>query len=171
MGYVIRRTFALVLLIALEACVSAKPPPRPMDYPYSAIFLASYDDVWSAAVSVVESYTIVEASRESGVLKTDWANAFYNPALYKDPEKADRLEQVRFRVTMKLSKAVSSNTGETAVRVQVNKQLELYGNLVTGYQQVPTDGFEEQVILYRIQQRLRIKQAIQRERAKASQAM
>jgi hypothetical protein len=56
------------------------------------------------------------------------------------------------------------------VRVQVVKRLEKYGNLVTDWTRIPTDEVEEQVLLYRIGQKLRIQKAIQRSRGKSQDA-
>lgn len=158
----------LLLSLGLEACVSSKPPPRPLDLPFSRIYVATYDQVWNATVNVLETYTIIEASRESGVLKTDFATEWYSTALYSDPDKANRLDQVRNKLSVKLSKGLVSQTGKSAVRVQIVKRLEKYGNLVTDWQPFATDQAEEAVILYRIGQRLRIAKAIARERAKKS---
>lgn len=159
----------LLPAMVLGACVSAKPPPRPLNYPYSHRYKATYDEVWNAAVTVLESYTIVEASREAGVLKTDWEDAWHNTTLYTDPDKADRLDEVRYRINVKLSKGLINQTGQTAVRVQINKELEKYGNLVTQYQRIPTDSSEEKILLYRIGQRLKIARAIEFERRKQGQ--
>ncbi len=155
-----------VVLMGLSACASSKAPPRPLDLPFSRVYTASYDEVWNATVNVLETYTIIEASRESGVLKTDYSSEWYSSALYVDPDKVDRLDQVRNKLSVKLSKGLVSQTGQNAVRVQIVKQLEEYGNLVTDWQPIPTDQAEENVILYRIGQRLRIARAIKRERDK-----
>ncbi len=163
----LRSLFLICLIVSgLGGCVSAKAPPRPLDLPFSRIFVASYDDVWNATVNVLETYTIIEASRESGVLKTDFSPEWYSPALYEDPDNLDRLDQVRYRLSIKLSKGLVSQNGKAAVRVQVVKNLEEYGNLVTDWQAIPTDHAEESVILYRIGQRLRILKAVKLERSK-----
>jgi len=158
---------ALAIAGALSSCVSSKPPPRPVDLPFSRIFVATYDEVWNATVAVLDNYSIISASRESGELKTEYTQAWFNSAVYEDPDKTDLLDEVRYKVEIRLSKGLVSQTGRSAVRVQVVKRLEKYGNLVTDWQRIPTDEVEEQVLLYRIGQKLRIQKAVQRSRAKA----
>jgi hypothetical protein len=161
------KALSLSLLVAgTQGCVSSQPPPRPLDLPFSRVFVANYDEVWNATVSVLDNYSIISASRESGELKTEYRDEWYNKNLYKDPEKEDRLDVVRYQMVIRLSKGLVSQTGRSAVRVQVLKQIEKKGNLVQGWQRIPSDTIEENVILYRIGQRLRIMRAIQRERAK-----
>jgi len=160
----------LVTALGLGACVSAKGPPRPVDLPFSRIFVATYDEVWNATVAVLDNYSIISASRESGELKTEYTQAWFNSAVYEDPEKAELLDEVRYKIEIRLSKGLVSQTGRSAVRVQVVKRLEKYGNLVTDWTRIPTDEVEEQVLLYRIGQKLRIQKAIQRGRGKSKDA-
>lgn len=155
----------LILLVIVGACASAKPPPRPIDLPHSRIFVTTFEDVWSATVQVLDIYSIVEASRESGLLRTETSSFANNAGLYEHPDKDDRLDQVRYYLTIKLSKGLVSQTGKNAVRVQVTKVYEKYGNLLTDWERIPSDEHEERVILYRIGQRLRIGAAVKRRRA------
>lgn len=153
-------------LMALVSCTSSKAPPRPMDFPFSRIYVATYDEVWNSTVAVLDNYSIISASRESGELKTEFTQAWFNNLVYEDPEKQNLLDEVRYKITIRLSKALVSQTGRSAVRVQVTKHLEKYGNLITDWQRIPTDQVEEQILLYRIGQKLRIMQSIKRERTK-----
>lgn len=156
------RLVTIVVANLLFACASSAPPPRPIDLPFTRVYVATYDEVWQATVAVLDNYSIISASRESGELKTEFLQAWFNSMLYEDPDKATRLDEVRYKITIRLSKALVSQTGRSAVRVQVSKHLEKYGNLITDWQRIPTDYIEENVLLYRIGQRLRIMQSIQR---------
>jgi len=146
----------LGLILILSSCVSSKPAPRPLDLPYSFIFEGRFDDVWKATVAVLESYTITVANRDAGLLQTDWESQRFNPDLYDNPEVPTLLEEVRSRLKIKLSKAVMNDTGGAAVRVQINKEFEVFKNFFSDWERQPTDGFEEQVLLYRINQNLKI---------------
>ncbi|MEO5667406.1 MAG: hypothetical protein ABIR96_05040 [Bdellovibrionota bacterium] len=157
---------ALALGAGLSSCVSSKAAPRPVDLPFSRIFVATYDEVWNATVAVLDNYSIISASRESGELKTEYTQAWFNSAVYEDPQKVDLLDEVHYKIEIRLSKGLVSQTGRSAVRVQVVKRLEKYGNLVTDWTRIPTDEIEEQVLLYRIGQKLRIQKAVARGRAK-----
>ena len=123
------RAFYLALLLASTgACVSSQVPPRPLDYPYSRIFVGTFNDVWAATVRVLDLYSITVANREAGLLQTEWSHFRFNPELYKHPDIDPVLEEVQYRLRIKLSKAYISQTGRPAVRVQVLKELKEYKN-------------------------------------------
>jgi len=139
---------------------------RPTDRPFSYIFEASFDDVWAATVHVLDIYSVIEASRDSGLLKTSVTPYTHNQGLYDHPDQSDRLDEVRYSIQTKLSKGMVAQSGSSAVRVQVTKVMERYQNLITEWERTPTDAMEERVILYRIRQRLRIIKEIRRAKAK-----
>jgi hypothetical protein len=157
---------ALVLSLSLVACVSSEPPPRPLDFPYARIFVGSFNDVWSATVRILDLYSITVANREAGLLQTEWSENRFNSELFKYPANESYLEEVSYRLRIKLSKAFISQTGQPAVRVQVIKELKEYKNFFSDWVRVPTDGYEEKIILYRIGQRLGILNAQREAKAK-----
>lgn len=144
------------IFFILASCVSSSPPPRPLDLPYTFTFEGGMDDVWRAASSVLENYTITVANKDAGLLQTDWENQRFNPDLFDHPEIVPQLEEVRSRLKLKLSKAKTNDTGKRAIRVQINKELEVFKNFYSDWERNPTDGYEEQVVLYRIYQNLKI---------------
>jgi hypothetical protein len=159
----VRFAWTLVFVSFLSSCVSSQPPPRPLDLPYTFIFEGRFEDLWRATVSVLESYTITVANRDAGLLQTDWESQRFNPDLYEHPEIPILMEEVRSRLKIKLSKAVMNDTGAPAVRVQISKEFEVFKNFFSDWERRPTDGFEEQVLLYRINQNLKIINAKRRQ--------
>ncbi len=157
-----RLGLAGLLLATLGACSSTPNKNRPLDLPFDRIYLGTYDSVWNSTVRVLDIYSITVASRDSGLLQTEWSDFRYNRELYENPDQQDHLEEVRYRLKIKLSKGVVSQSGQPAVRVQVTKELEEYKNFFTDWQRKSTDEFEEQVILYRIGHRLKIAEALKR---------
>ncbi len=161
-----KRHLSLLLLLLTTApllsCVSSMPPKRPLDYPVSFIFLGSFDDVWNATVRVLDKYAITVANREAGQLQTDWASYRSNPELYDHPETNEPPEEIRYRLKIKLSKAYVTETKEPAVRVQIVKELEVYRNFYLDWVRVATDLNEERVLLYRIQQKLRVERELKK---------
>jgi hypothetical protein len=170
----VRKSFQASLLVAgllasMPAALAAAQKgrfERPVDLPFSYIYEASFEDVWAAAVHVLDIYSIIEASRDSGLLKTSVTPYTHNQGLYDHPDQSDRLDEVRYSINVKLSKGLGAQSGNSAVRVQVTKVMERYRNLLTEWERIPTDTFEEKVILYRIRQRLRIIKEIRRAKAK-----
>jgi len=161
---------AVGALAGLGACSSAKQIPRPPDLPFPEVYPGTFEAVWNATVRVLDIYSITVASRESGVLHTEWSNSRYNTDLYTHPDQDPMLEEVRYRLKIKLSKGVIPQTGEPAVRVQIVKESQQYRNIFTDWERVPSDELEERVILYRIRQRLRIAEAIHRKAVLGSKA-
>jgi uncharacterized lipoprotein len=162
-----KRFATLLLLAALTSlstvgCVSSTPPKRPLDYPISFIFLGSFDDVWNATVRVLDKYAITVANREAGQLQTDWSSYRSNPELYDHPDTNEPPEEIRYRLKIKLSKAYVTETKEPAVRVQIVKELEVYRNFYLDWVRVSTDLNEERVLLYRIQQKLRVERELKK---------
>jgi len=159
---------AFFAALALGGCVSSQTPPRPLDYPYSRIFTGTFNDVWSATVRVLDIYSITVANREAGLLQTEWSHNRFNPELYKHPDIDPVLEEVQYRLKIKLSKAYITETGSAAVRVQVLKELKEYKNFFTDWERRATDGYEEKILLYRIAQRLKIVR--EKKKAKSSKS-
>ncbi len=148
--------------LLLGGCASSRPAKRPDELPFFRLYVGSFDTVWNATVRVLDIYSITIANREAGQLQTEWSDFRHNRELYDHPEQNDSLEEVKYRLKIKLSKAFVTQTGEPAVRVQVVKELTEYKNIQTDWIRVPTDYFEENVILYRIGQRLRIAEVLKR---------
>lgn len=151
-------------LLLFSGCVSQTSikDQRPLDYPFFKVFPATYDQVWDATVRVLDIYNIARANREAGLLQTEPADYRNNPDLFEDPDRNPKLEEVRYRLKIKLSKAYIQETQEPAVRVQVVKELSKYTNIFSDWERVPTDQLEEKVILYRIGKRLEITRALQK---------
>jgi len=160
-----KRFFLVALLLTLSACTSTEPIKRPLNLPFSRVYTGSFDTVWNATVRVLDNYSITVANRESGELQTDLSEFRHNRELFENPDESDRLEEVRYRLKVKLSKAFVTQTGEPAVRVQVLKELSQFKNIYTDWERMPTDMHEENVILYRVGQRLKIAEALKRKSA------
>jgi hypothetical protein len=149
------------LLLSLGACVAPSSLGRRnrgelLDLPVYQIYLSTYDRVWDATVRVLDLYSIAVANRDSGLLQTEWSEFRSNRELFEVPDLNPTLEEVKYRLKIKLSKAYITETGQPAVRVQVIKELLEYKNIYSDWQRVPTDQIEESVILYRIGKKLHI---------------
>lgn len=155
--------FQSTLLAFIGAgCATSAPNTRPLDLPFTQVYLATYDTVWTAVNQVLENYSVVRIERDAGIIETDWAQVRYNSAIYEHPDREEFLESVKSRVKIKLSKGLVAQSGQPAVRVQVTKELSEYKNFVLDYERVATDTVEEKVLLYRVGQRIRIAEVMKR---------
>jgi len=153
------------LVLFLCSCASSAPPPRPLDLPFSKIFVGDYDTVWGAVVSVLDIYSIAKARRESGHLETEWSKSRFNTDLYDHPIREKYLEEIKYRLKVKLAKGRVADSKQTAIRVQISKELSQYKDFVNGWVRIPTDHLEEKVLLYRIGQRVKIEKRLKRLKA------
>jgi hypothetical protein len=160
-----KRLGVVALMFSLGACVSSKPPPRPLDLPFSKVYQATFDTVWAATTQILDIYSVVRIDREAGLIETDWSEYRHNRSLYDRPNQPDYLENVKYRLKIRLSKGMVAQTGEPAVRVQVVKELAENKNFFLDWQRIPTDQYEEKVLLYRIGQRIKIAEALKRQSA------
>ncbi len=140
----------------LGGCSTVRNDARPLDYPIYRIYLSTFDRVWDATVRILDIYSITVANREAGLLQTEWSDQRYSTDLYEHPDKETYLEEIKYRLKIKLSKAVIAETNQPAVRVQVVKEQMRYKNIYTDWERIPTDLYEEQVLLYRIGRKLDI---------------
>jgi hypothetical protein len=152
----------LLSVLFVQACVSSAPPPRPLDLPFDRRYAASFDTVWSATSQVLDIYAVVRIDRDAGLIETDWTEARFNKALYDHPEFKDIMESVKYRLKVKLSKGFIAQTGKPATRVQIVKELSEGRNFISEYDRVPTDQIEEKILLYRIDQRIKIAEMLRR---------
>lgn len=164
-------TFFLFLLGALGGCVSSAPPKRPLDLPFSQVYPASFDTVWSATAQTLDIYSILRIDRDSGLLETDFLDFRNNRGLYEHPEQPDILESIRYRLKIRLSKGIVAQSGQVATRVQVVKELSENRNFISDWERVPTDQIEEKVLLYRIGQRVKITEALRRKALGSKEAL
>ena len=148
---------ACVGTLLLGACSTTRSnASRPLDYPIYRIYLSTFDRVWDATVRVLDIYSITVANREAGLLQTEWSDQRFSNDLYDHPDKEQFLEEVKYRLKLKLSKAIVSESKQPAVRVQIVKEQLKYKNIYTDWERVTTDLYEEQVLLYRIGKKLEI---------------
>ncbi len=162
---------SLVAVICLSACVSSAPPPRPLDLPFTQVYQSTFDTVWSASAQVLDIYSITRIDRDAGLLETDWSEFRHNRALYDLPSQDDLLENVRYRVIIKLSKGIVAQTGEAAVRVQVLKEMSENKNFIKDWERIPSDSVEERILLYRIGQRIKIAEALKRKSSGSTESL
>jgi hypothetical protein len=147
----------------LGGCVSSAPPPRPLDLPFKKYFDRDFDTVWAASVEVLDYYQIVRIDRDAGIIETDWTEARFNRALYDPPpDYKELLEPVKYRLKVKVSKLRNKQTGLPSANVQIVKELMEGRTFIFDYERIPTDSIEEQVLLYRIGQRVEILMRLKR---------
>lgn len=157
-----RLFFSLLLIAALSllsACASEQPVREPFQ---TRIFKGSYDQVWIATLKALQDYPLKISNKDVGKIFSETINGPYNDLLFEYPEGIELPERFRYSLKFNFAK-LTEDQDQKLVRVRVIKDLEKYKDFYTGWLRVPADGLEEKVLLYRIEQLLRIGQSLEKE--------
>lgn len=127
--------------------------------PISRIFFASFEDVADAMQAAMSRYPPRIDNMEGGIFETDFIR---DNARYRPPHRMNQAlpQGLRYRILVRLVRGVSD--GKSAIKVQISKINELQRDFFAEARTLPSDGFEEEVIMYRISRELAVKKAIRR---------
>lgn len=144
-----RRTLALwaVLMIftGIAGCADNPIDDPVLKEPESRVFYENYDDLWRAIQLAVRKYPVHLNNIESGILETDYIKG---DKIFSDPPEKFNKPGLRYKITIRAVKGKISD--KPAVKVVVVKTAEVQPDFFTGYQPFPSDGYEENTLLYRI---------------------
>ena len=122
------------------------------------IYFAPYDEVWKAAHSVLK-YTIAAENQDFGVIETDYIKAVdgWLPPFRTRPQ----FPSSRYKLVLSFARGKKGEAQET-VRLTIEKKIEVFKDFISEVKSVPSDGFEEKTIFYRIERELVIAKALRK---------
>lgn len=122
------------------------------------IFYAPYDEVWRAAHATLK-YTIAAENQDFGVIETDYIKAVdgWLPPFRSRPQYPSS----RYKIIMNFAKG-QKVSGRESVRVTIEKKIEVFKDFISEVRIVNSDGFEEDVIFYRMEREIIIAQALKK---------
>ncbi len=128
--------------------------------PQSRIFVAGFTEVNEAVKVVMSKYPLLVENSETGLYETDYLKSL--ESYYIPPHKQGMKLSggLRYRISIRVVKG--NIDGQLAVRVQIIKNVEDRKDFFTDPTTLPSDGFEEDSILYRIQREIEIKRALKK---------
>jgi hypothetical protein len=137
----------LVLLgLFLGGCVekelAADPPVS--DAP-TKVFVANYDEVWRSVQLALRKYPVHLNNIESGLLETDYIKG---DKLFAEPVEDKTKFGMRYKLTIRAVKGKFND--KSAIKIICTKVSEIQRDFFTGYQPIPSNGLEENLVLYRI---------------------
>lgn len=156
----------VLTLVCLGGCASNKVSNDPFK---TRLYVGNYDDVWLAALKSLNDYPLRVSNKDSGRIITENVNGPYNELLFTYPGPLEQPERFRYSLKLSFAKLASEKSNQSLVRVRVIKELEQYQDFYTGWLSYPSDGIEEKVLLYRIQQILEMEKALAKAIEKRSQ--
>jgi hypothetical protein len=162
----LKLAFLFLSLMVFSSCGIFDPRPESPDQiiekaSHQKIFLAPYDQVWKVAHTALK-YTIASENQDFGTIETDFVKSVdgWVPPYKKKPDYPG----ARYKLLFTFAKGETKNREST--RVTIEKKIEVFKNIISDTQSVPSDGSEEKAIFYRMERELIIARAIE----KANQA-
>lgn len=147
--------FWVIAFSAFLGCVS-KPVGEPF---YTRLFVGTYDEVWTAALKALNEYPLKLSNKDSGRIISEVVNGPYNEVVLSYPDPIELPERFRYNLDFNFAKLVGDDR-QPLVRVRVRKGLEKFHDFYTGWLAFPSDGLEEKVLLYRIENILRMEKLL-----------
>lgn len=126
--------------------------------PKSAVIEGSYDRVWRATQKAMAYYPIRINNVDTGIVETEVIKGLqvWNPP-HRPPTRQPGL---RYYLKIALIKGVQGQN--PATEVSVEKIVTIERNFFSGEERLPSDGLEEESILYRIQRELIMEKSLDR---------
>ena len=145
----------LVIAFFLPHCATQQEVPEIM-HPVSKMFPGDYQKVWRAAMLALEDYPIEEENNEKGYLKTEPIDV---ETVWKFPFARNQdLKAAKYTLHVWLRKGYLKD--QPTVKVQIVKKIMVQKGFMDEPERVPSNGLEEQGLLYRIMREINIEQAL-----------
>lgn len=145
------RSISILFFLILMGCAS-QPTPKPY---YIRIYPGSYDEVWPAALRALADYPLKISNKDTGQIESELVNGPYNDLLFTYPERIELPERFRYSVNFNFAK-FTGDDHRPLTRIRIIKKLERFQDFYTGWIAFPSDGLEERILLYRVEQILRM---------------
>ena len=144
--WVLQIVWFLFIVLTFSSCLMVKPlkvPESNINTSVSRVYRTNYETVWKALMVVFDGgYPIAEADGEKGHLKTE---VLSGETIFKSPFSVpSHLEDSKYTLTVRVQKGNHSRT-----LVSVTKDI-YYRKFLKKTKRLPSNGLEEQTILYRI---------------------
>lgn len=144
--------------MGMAGCALIEDRATPTTYygPRDQVYYANFEEVWRAVNLVLQPYPLRVSNMDQGVLETDEikGNRVFSP-VYKSG-RASGGES--YRITIRVVKGKMGSRDATKVTVVKDAQIKV--DFFSDPRNIPTDGFEERALLYRIGREIQIERAL-----------
>lgn len=133
----------------------------------SQVYNSDYNKTWQAVIQIMRRYDLAIQNQQSGVIRTRWIDNTLELNFADSFGSNDAVRAARFKLVINVVKGFRGD--REVSRVSVYRRQMVEKDFLQGWQVVPSDGIQEQIILYRIGRLLEIEERIERierERAK-----
>lgn len=115
----------------------------------SEVFKADFNQTWQAVIQVMKKYDIAYQNQESGKIKTRWMDNTLQINFADAFGSSEAVKAAEFQLVINVAEGFSY--GRKVTKVTVFKRQRVEHDFLQGWKEVPTDGIQEQTLLYRIQ--------------------
>jgi hypothetical protein len=135
--------------------------------PVSRVYFAKYEEVEAALKLSMIKYPPRVDNTEAGVFETDYVRG---DARFRPPHSNEAYSSgYRYRLIVRMVRGRADE--KPSVKVQILKQIEIVRDFFASPDPMPSDGLEENVILYRVGRELNVNRAIQRSTEKENKKL
>jgi len=156
----------LVMSLLLPGCMSAylKSVGGDSEQVFSKVYFGDFVLAWESAVESLKTSPMEVVNRENGSLQTKWIDNTAERNLIDSAGSVNVYMKAQFRFRITLTKGVYD--GRPSVRVSVQKEQQIQRDVLEGWVNQPTDGIQENSLLYRIGKVMEFKSRIQEQEAR-----
>lgn len=155
------RKIILILfsIILLNSCVGIQENEQIETRfgPREQIFYSDFPSVWRATQLALASYPIRVNNMDLGILDSEEIKGF---RAWTPPHQKKKTGGFTYNLNVRVVKG--SIEGKDATKVSIVKNIEVQKDFFSNSKKLPSDGLEEQTILYRIGREIQIDKGIQK---------
>ncbi len=146
------------LCLNIIGCATFEDEKPHLKGPALKVMVGSYDEVWRAIQKSFSGYPIQVNNLDQGILETDVIKGaqVWAPPYEKSPRPANYHYVLNVRVVKGRSK------GKESAQVMVVKHISLQRDFFSLDEEIPSDGLEEESLLYRIDRELQIERSLRK---------
>lgn len=130
--------------------------------PKQHLFFKDYDKVWRATQISLQKYPIRINNIDTGHLETQFitTNTLWKEAHIKNPKNSNT------RYKLKVNVIKGNVKKRSSVKVTISKKIVRQKDFFSTDEPIPSNGIEEEMILYRIGRELIIEKALERDNSR-----
>ncbi len=153
MGFIKSAFSFFCFIIILGACSSTTK--RKVQQDYARVFKVPYETVWRATQQAMLNYPMNINNMDTGHLQTLYITGKHR---YQAPhqESINLPSGYQYRLNINLIK------GDELTKVVISKEARLQKDFFSEPQELVSDGFEEQVLIYRIKREILIENLLKK---------
>ena len=145
-----------MLLLSSCAFLDGNAGPKLRFGPRTVVVQASYDEVWQAIQKAMAAYPIQVNNIDSGTIITD---TIKSNTIWTAPFK-ENLKYGIYHYYLKVQVIRGKTSGLPACQIFITKVVTARHDYFSGVEKLPSDGYEEGTILYRIEREILLQRSL-----------